>query len=116
MLLHVLLYLSLALSGFALIALLLLRQAVAEQGVAPRPALARASRLAGLLFLLAGGAIALGPGPQSASLMAGRNFPEADLAPQPPSAGPEAGAEPARPGGGATASGAAGAPSGAGAQ
>lgn len=105
MLLHVLLYLSLALSGFALIALLLLRRAVAEQGVAPRPALTRASRLAGLVFLLAGGAIALSPGPASASLLAGRELPEAEFpAPTPGSAAPGASA-----GGAPAASGSAGA-------
>lgn len=70
MLAHVLLYLALVFSGLALLTLLLLRQAVAEHGAAPRPILIKASRWAGLLFLVAAVAIAFSGGPESVSLMA----------------------------------------------
>jgi hypothetical protein len=97
MLFHVLLYLTLVCSGIALLALLLLRQAVAEHGAAPRLALVKASRWAGLLFLITAVAIAFSGGPESVSLMA-----RSGLTPAWPSAGlpglPSAGSQESGPG------------------
>jgi hypothetical protein len=110
MLAHVLLYLALVFSGLALLTLLLLRQAVAEHGAAPRPVLIKASRWAGLLFLVAAVAIAFGGGPESVSLMA-----RSGLAPGWPAAGlPGAAPEQAAPFGQAQAAGFGGAAPGVG--